>query len=364
MRLLSWSGRSVVVLAAVLAAVVVGGVAYAADTGALSSSPARLYACAAKSSEQLSLSSARGKCRKGARKVAWNASGVQGPSGVAGLQGSPGAAGVAGPAGATGSTGPSGATGVTGTAGVAGVGLDALFGDASDGSVTIGSNTTLTRDMYYANLTVSPGVTLNPGGFRIFVAGTLTLGSGSSIARNGNSAAAGTPGAALSPGTLGAGAAGGYGGSGASETNSLGGSGGGGGAAGTATSPVAGAGGAGVFRSPVQALTGHSLDGAIVNGGAGGGTALGGASAGGGGGGVVVVAARTVVLSSGSAAITANGGNGAVDNPSETGYGGGGGIVVVISTTSQPAGVTLSATGGTDVPSGGSGESGFTDWLS
>src|SRR5438552_1146975 len=82
------------------------------------------------------------------------------------------------------------------------------------------SDTTLTRDMYYSNLTIAAGQTLNPGGYRIFVSGTLTLNSGSSIARNGNDGS-GSPGAALTPGTLGGSAAGGD-----PETNSLGGDGG------------------------------------------------------------------------------------------------------------------------------------------
>jgi len=56
-----------------------------------------------------------------------------------------------------------------------------------------------------------------------------------------------------------------------------------------------GYGGHGVFRSALQALSGCSLDGVIVNGGGGGGGAPGGG--GGSGSGVVVVAVRTVVLS-------------------------------------------------------------------
>lgn len=67
------------------------------------------------------------------------------------------------------------------------------FGDGSDGDATISSPTTLTRDMYYNNLTVNS--TLNTAGYRIFVNGTLA-GNGT-IANNGNNgtnAGAGTAG--------------------------------------------------------------------------------------------------------------------------------------------------------------------------
>jgi len=55
------------------------------------------------------------------------------------------------------------------------IGNDSAYGSGSDGTVVIASNTSLTRDMYYENLTVNNGVTLNPNGFRIFVKNTLTL---------------------------------------------------------------------------------------------------------------------------------------------------------------------------------------------
>lgn len=48
------------------------------------------------------------------------------------------------------------------------------FGDGSDGDVTISTNTTLTRDMYYNNLTVNSGITLTTNNFKIFVKETLT----------------------------------------------------------------------------------------------------------------------------------------------------------------------------------------------
>lgn len=66
-----------------------------------------------------------------------------------------------------------------------------MFGDGSDGDVTISSNTSLTSDMFYNNLTVNDGVTLNPNGYRIFVKVTLNLNSTGKIARNGNNGGAG-----------------------------------------------------------------------------------------------------------------------------------------------------------------------------
>ena len=229
-----------------------------------------------------------------------------------------------------------------------------IFGDGSDGDVTFTTAQTLTRDVYYHNLTISDFMSLNPGGYRIFVSGTLTLGLGASIARNGNDSFVNAA-VALAPGTLG-----GSGGAGQSESNRLGGRGGngtvvpGGFGSGIPTS----VGGVGVFRLALQALSGRSLDGVIVNGGGGGG---GGSFSGqgGGGGGVVVVSARTVVLSLGSATITAVGGGG----NSTGGGGGGGGVVVVITTTPQPGGLTLSASGGGGFGGGANGAAGFTAWL-
>lgn len=97
------------------------------------------------------------------------------------------------------------------------------FGDGSDGDVTISSNTSLSSDMFYNNLTVNAGFTLNPNGYRIFVKGTLTVNSTGIVARDGqnggnggagtnavsgvgstanNGGTAGTAGAVLSSGSL------------------------------------------------------------------------------------------------------------------------------------------------------------------
>ena len=297
---------------------------------------------------------------------AQGAQGPQGPQGPAGATGAPGAPGSPGAQGPQGTQGPQGAQG---TQGAPGVGIDSLFGDGSDGNVTVTANTTLSQDMYYSNLTIDPGVTLNPGGYRIFVAGTLTLDNGSSIARNGIDGSGSTGGAALQPGTLGGSAAGGSAGFGGdSITNSLGGDLSHYGLGGQASPPTPAAGGTGVFRSAVQALTGRSLDGLVVNGGAGGGAnngGTGGTESGGSGGGVVVVAARTVTVT-GNATISADGGN-AYSNEMNDGYGGSGGVVVVVSASGQPAGITLDAKGGANDFNGALGQGtrvdGFTDWL-
>jgi len=53
-------------------------------------------------------------------------------------------------------------------------GMKGIFGNGSDGDVTLNSSTTLTRDMFYNNLTVSNDVVLKTNNYRIFVRDTLT----------------------------------------------------------------------------------------------------------------------------------------------------------------------------------------------
>jgi hypothetical protein len=55
------------------------------------------------------------------------------------------------------------------------IGNDSVYGTGSDGTVVIASNTSLSRDMYYNNLTINTGVHLNTNGYRVFVKNTLTL---------------------------------------------------------------------------------------------------------------------------------------------------------------------------------------------
>ncbi len=83
-----------------------------------------------------------------------------------------------------------------------------FFGTGADGSVTVSSASVLSRDMYYDSLTVTSSSTLNPGGYKIYVKDTLTINSGSKIARIGNNGSnavlnsGGVGGVGLGAGTL------------------------------------------------------------------------------------------------------------------------------------------------------------------
>lgn len=72
------------------------------------------------------------------------------------------------------------------------LGNDSVYGTGVDGNVVIASNpVTITRDMYYDNLTVNANCHLNTNGFRVFVKNTLTL-NGSIGIRSTDSVSAGT----------------------------------------------------------------------------------------------------------------------------------------------------------------------------
>jgi hypothetical protein len=88
-----------------------------------------------------------------------------------------------------------------------------FYGDGSDGDTTISSNTTLTADKFYNNLTIDSGYTLNTGGYRVYVKGTLT--NNGTISNNGGNGGNGSDGddGGSSPGADGSGGAGGSGGS-------------------------------------------------------------------------------------------------------------------------------------------------------
>jgi hypothetical protein len=85
----------------------------------------------------------------------------------------------------------------------AGLTNDSIFGDGRDGDATISSPMTLTRDMFYENLTVNG--TLDTNGHRVFVRRTIS-GTGT-IRFNGESGEAGGAGGLTSGGSGGAGGA-------------------------------------------------------------------------------------------------------------------------------------------------------------
>jgi len=60
------------------------------------------------------------------------------------------------------------------------LGGDEIYGYGQDGDVTLASNTTLSRDMYYNDLSINANVTLDTNGYRVFVRGTLTFADATS----------------------------------------------------------------------------------------------------------------------------------------------------------------------------------------
>jgi hypothetical protein len=234
-----------------------------------------------------------------------------------------------------------------------------LFGTGADGTVTISSGTTtLTRDMCYANLTISGTGQIVTSGFRIFVSGTLNLanaGAGA-ISNSGNvegGFVANLPKAiqfrgALATGT-GVGTAG-LAGYPAVATLSVGGSSGassGAGGAGTnaggaAASPQASIGALAQFPVPTACFpTDTSMAGSTYpicagyggssgGGGGGDGTNSGGLGGGGGnGGGTVAIYAQTIQRGANTTAAIiqakgSNAGNGVASVAGNTGGGGGG----------------------------------------
>ena len=123
MRSLIHPRRSVsTLIAGAVAVVAAGGIAYAAADGSTQAArkPVKgtIYACVAKRSGAMTLSSARAKCR--GRKISWNAAGVAGPRGPQGLTGATGARGATGATGPQGSAGAQGNPGTNGTNGTNG----------------------------------------------------------------------------------------------------------------------------------------------------------------------------------------------------------------------------------------------------
>lgn len=208
---------------------------------------------------------------------------------------------------------------------------DSTYGSGSDGSVTISTNTTLTSDKYYYNLTINSNTVLNTGGYRIFVKNLLTLQSNSTIGFTTGSSANGS--------IAGGGA------NSTAVTNSLGGN----SASQGATAPTVAAGGtgdkttqSGYWYQPAQSVRGWAVTASqttplFLRGGAGGTS--------GAGGGVVIIASRYISVSSGTAYIKAPGTAG-------SGGGGGGVIIVISSAASLPGAVSTDVTGGTGCQNG------------
>jgi hypothetical protein len=240
------------------------------------------------------------------------------------------------------------------------LGLEAQwFGDGSDGNFAPSSGTTtLTRDVYYNNLTITGTASIAPNEWRIFVAGVLDLSNApaNAIASpfiNGNTGAAVSGGAGAPDNygnTVGARSGGTAGGSGAlitgaqaagPYTNSV--NGGASGASGKGGTSGANTGGlsrpsviptnVNLVRLPTTAVSAYgssSSGGAGGGGGAGDGTNSGTGGGGGGlGGGCMFVACRTIITSASTTAgaIASSGGtsgNGCQTAPLGNASGGGG----------------------------------------
>ena len=204
---------------------------------------------------------------------------------------------------------------------------DIVYGTGADGDAVLDGSTvilgmtpsasvySMTRDLYFNDLTINTSVRLSPNGYRVFVKGTLRfMGVNSSIGYTTGFSTAGSiaQGGAAST----------------AVTHSLGGS-----ATGfTATAPTAAMGGTQYFQVPHQAITGYSITASggptFLRGGAGG--------AGQPGGGVVIVAARYISgPTSGTASISAPG----------TAPAGGGVVIIISSANSLPANVSTNVTG-------------------
>lgn len=250
-----------------------------------------------------------------------------------------------------------------------------LFGDGRDGDATISSNTNLSSDTFYNNLTVNAGVRLCTNGFRLFVKGTLT--NNGTIHMDGSAGqTSGAAGSGYATGTLGPSGSGGNssaaaGGNGTSAADGIGGSGGAGGLG------SGGAGGTGGTTTTHSAVNGTSFSPAAppsaydmklwgytggtvkMGAGSGGGGGGGDGSSGGGGGaggGHCWVAAKTLA---GTGALSANGGAGGDGVGSNRGGGGGGGggtVVLITAATSNP--YTTTVTGGAGGAKTGTGVAG------
>jgi hypothetical protein len=204
---------------------------------------------------------------------------------------------------------------------------DMVYGTGADGDATLDGSTTvlsmapsasvytMTRDLYFNDLTINTSCRLQPNGYRVFVKGTLRFMG--TDARIGYTTGFSTAGSIAQGGAAAT-----------AVTHSLGGS-----ATGyTATAPHSSMGGTQYFQVPHQAITGYSVTAS------GGPTFLRGGAGGSGqaGGGVVIVSARYI---SGPASGTAY-----ISAPA-TAPGGGGVVIVISSAAALPASISTVVTG-------------------
>ena len=207
-----------------------------------------------------------------------------------------------------------------------------VYGTGADGDATLDGTTTvlsmapsssvysMTRDIYFNDLTLGNNVRLAPNGYRIFVKGTLRFGTSSIVGfTTGYSTAGSIQQGGATTGSVGT-----------SVTCSLGGS---ALATYTATAPTAAQGGTEYWSQPRQATLGYVINASnttpvFLRGGAGGTTEA--------GGGVVILAARYI---SGPSS-----GTGYIKAPA-TSPGGGGAILVVSSASALPATISTDVTG-------------------
>lgn len=261
------------------------------------------------------------------------------------------------------------------------------FGHGIDGDLTVSGTTTLTRNSFYNNLTITATGVLKPAGFRVYVLGTLTIDAGGTFNDDGLLSAGGATGTAgglalAARGSLSAqstaggnGSAGGTNGtaSAGASTTSLnasfalptGGNGGSGGGNAGGTSGASVAYNAQVSLNDVwPCLTiGHVFGrGSSSNayngggGGSGGGAGVGSTGGGGGSGGGGVWVACKMINNAGR--ISANGGPGAGGTGAAGGGGGGGagGYAIVIYQSGTIG--TVQALGGTGGAGAGTGAAG------
>ena len=252
----------------------------------------------------------------------------------------------------------------------------ALFGDGSDGDVTIAGDTSLSRDMLYDNLTIDATKRLDTQGFRVFIKGILT--NNGTISNNGGDGSIG--GASVGAKGVGAGKAsstpnGGDGGDGKDTpengdtaenlTNSIyaagvGGRGGDGSlnSGGNGETPSANVLGSNFKTSiSITSYVGATL--LSVSGGGGGGSGGAGALAGGGGGGgggITFIASKEIDNNGVIECNGGSGGNGAIGDNCGGGGGGAGGLVVLIYNTA--AWTTEQALGGAAGTGSGTGDNG------